>query len=71
MAVLYNHVEVAKLLLTVGAEVNARQGLPLILACRQGHIEMAELLLSYGGRPPHLLGQAIESSSQGWALCYC
>ncbi|KAF3491527.1 uncharacterized protein GIQ15_01044 [Arthroderma uncinatum] len=55
---------IAKLLLTEGADVNARYGSALRLASLRGHKEMVQLLLKEGAdihaRDGHTLGVAIE-----------
>lgn len=48
-AVISNHVAVVKLLIKKGCEVNAGIcSLPLHLACKLGHVHVAQLLLTYG-----------------------
>ena len=54
----YKRPEVAKLLIAAGADVNARMGAgdfgsatPLFVACEQGSIEVARILLDAGGDP--------------------
>ena len=50
-AVICNHVAVVKLLLKKGCDVNAGIcSLPLHLACKLGHVHVAQLLLTYGAR---------------------
>ena len=50
-AVIGNHLQVVKLLLKKGCDVNAGIcSLPLHLACKMGHVHVAQILLTYGAR---------------------
>ena len=50
-AVIGNHMAVVKLLIKKGCDVNAGIcSMPLHLACKMGHVHVAQLLLTYGAR---------------------
>ena len=42
------HVDVARLLLDNGAEVDRNGATPLFVACQNGHVDAARLLLEHG-----------------------
>ena len=47
-------VQLLRLLLDAGADVNTRRGLPLVLAVDGGHLEAARLLLERGAAPDEI-----------------
>ncbi|PVU93261.1 hypothetical protein BB559_003368 [Furculomyces boomerangus] len=46
-----NHLSIAKLLITKGAEINARKGRALISACRKGYYDIVKLLIKHNVNP--------------------
>jgi ankyrin repeat protein len=57
-------VQLLRLLLHAGADVDARGGLPLVLAVDGGHLDAARLLLERGAAPDALNGEATRLATR-------
>ena len=64
MATANGSVHLMRLLLDAGANANARNGLPLVLAVDGGHLEAARLLLERGAAPDALNGEAMRLATR-------
>ena len=57
-------VQLLRLLLDAGADVNARGGLPLVHSVDGGHLKAARLLLDRGAEPDALKGEALRLATR-------